>query len=131
MSRFCLSWLLAVPLWGLAAIDPYTFSSAADQARYRALVDELRCPMCQNQNIADSDAPIARDLRQQVYQMLAQGQSDGQIIDYLVARYGDFVRYDPPLKPATWLLWLGPPVLLLLGGLGLWRLLRRAGGPPS
>lgn len=102
-----------------AAIDTYEFSDDAQRMRYRLLVEELRCPKCQNQNIADSNAPIAMDLRQEVYRMMQAGQSDAEIVDYLVARYGDFVRYKPPLDARTWVLWLGPVALLLLGAVVL------------
>ncbi|NHN77985.1 cytochrome c-type biogenesis protein CcmH [Azotobacter chroococcum] len=114
--------LIRVALLGLvlsatahAAIDTYEFKSDAERERYRGLIEELRCPKCQNQNIADSDAPIAMDLRREIYRMLGEGQSDAQIVDYLVARYGDFVRYKPPLDARTMLLWYGPAGLLVVG----------------
>lgn len=107
---------LALASGAQAAIDTYEFADEAQRERYRSLVEELRCPKCQNQNIADSDAPIAMDLRAEIYRMLEAGQSDAQIIDFLVARYGDFVLYKPPLSSRTWLLWYGPAGLLL-GGL--------------
>lgn len=112
----------SVSAW--AAIDTYEFSSGDDRARYRVLVEELRCPKCQNQNIADSNSPIAMDLRREIYRMLQEGQTNEQIVDYLVARYGDFVRYNPPLNGKTLLLWLGP-LALLLGGAGVVRLIVR------
>ena len=80
-----------------AAIDTYEFRDEAERERYRTLTEELRCPKCQNQNIADSNAPIAMDLRQEIFRMLEEGQSNDQIVDYLVDRYGDFVRYNPPV----------------------------------
>ncbi|KJH80955.1 cytochrome c-type biogenesis protein CcmH [Pseudomonas sp. KSR10] len=98
-----------------AAIDSYEFKSDAERERYRTLVEELRCPKCQNQNIADSNAPIAMDLRREIYRMVEEGQSNEQIVDYLVARYGDFVRYKPPVNAKTLLLWYGPIALLVLG----------------
>ncbi|MDX1723083.1 MAG: cytochrome c-type biogenesis protein [Pseudomonas sp.] len=98
-----------------AAIDTYEFADEAQRQRYRSLVEELRCPKCQNQNIADSDAPIAMDLRAQVYRMLEEGQSNEQIIDFLVSRYGDFVLYKPPVTARTLLLWYGPAGLLAAG----------------
>ena len=109
---------LAVSLGAHAAIDTYQFKDEAERARYRTLTEELRCPKCQNQNIADSNAPIAMDLRREIYRMLEEGKSDDEIVDFLVARYGDFVRYKPPLNARTWLLWYGP-WLLLGGGLGV------------
>ncbi|WP_181296641.1 cytochrome c-type biogenesis protein [Pseudomonas sp. Q2-TVG4-2] len=110
--------LLALCLAGgaQAAIDAYEFKDEAERERYRTLVEELRCPKCQNQNIADSNAPIAMDLRREIYRMLGEGQSNEQIIDYLVARYGDFVRYKPPVNAKTLVLWYGPVALLVLGG---------------
>jgi len=100
----------------LAAIDTYTFRSDAEREQFRQLTAELRCPKCQNQNIADSNAPIAKDLRREIFRMLEEGKDNQQITDYLVARYGDFVRYKPALNARTWLLWYGPAGLLL-GGL--------------
>jgi len=98
-----------------AAIDTYTFKSEAEREQFRQLTAELRCPKCQNQNIADSNAPIATDLRREIFRMLEEGQDNQQITDYLVARYGDFVRYKPALNSSTWLLWFGPAGLLLGG----------------
>ncbi len=117
MIRFFVTALLGL-LLSLAAhgaIDTYEFKSEADRERYRTLVEELRCPKCQNQNIADSNAPIAMDLRREIYRMLDEGQSNEQIVDYLVARYGDFVRYKPPVNAKTVVLWYGPIALLVLG----------------
>lgn len=114
--------LLAAGLLGLtlslgahAAIDTYEFKDEAARQRYRTLTEELRCPKCQNQNIADSDAPIAMDLRREIHRMLGEGKSNEEIVDFLVARYGDFVRYNPPVNARTWLLWYGPWVLLASG----------------
>jgi cytochrome c-type biogenesis protein CcmH len=122
--------LLAHP--ALAVIETYEFSSAALEERYQLLSAELRCPKCQNQNIADSNAPIARDLRRQLYQQLEQGASDEEIRDYMVARYGEFVRYRPRFGGATAILWLAPALLLLGAAILLFVLLRtrrgRAGG---
>ncbi|MCQ4303006.1 cytochrome c-type biogenesis protein CcmH [Stutzerimonas frequens] len=114
--------LIHAALLGLAlvtsaqgAIDTYEFRDEAERERYRTLTEELRCPKCQNQNIADSNAPIAMDLRQEIFRMLEEGQSNEQIVDYLVERYGDFVRYKPPMNAKTMLLWYGPVALLVLG----------------
>ncbi|WP_417787333.1 cytochrome c-type biogenesis protein [Stutzerimonas xanthomarina] len=118
-----------------AAIDAYEFKDEAERERYRTLVEELRCPKCQNQNIADSNAPIAMDLRREIFRMLEEGQSNEQIVDYLVARYGDFVRYKPPVNSKTLVLWYGPAALLVIGfGVLAFILVRRrrgAGGPVS
>jgi len=100
----------------LAVIETYEFTSADLELRYRQLSAELRCPKCQNQNIADSNAPIAQDLRKLLHQQLEEGASDEEILDYMVARYGEFVRYRPRFSGATAVLWLAP-VLLLLAGL--------------
>ncbi len=91
-----------------AEINVYEFAAAKDEARFNHLINELRCPKCQNQNIADSNAPLAQDLKNRVYQMIQEGQSDQMIMDYMVERYGDYVTYRPPFRPLTWLLWLGP-----------------------
>lgn len=117
MKRLLVAALLGLAVLGTAqaAIDTYEFASEAERERYRDLVEELRCPKCQNQNIADSDAPIAMDLRAQIFRMLEEGQSNQQIIDYLVSRYGDFVLYKPPVTARTLLLWYGPAGLLVGG----------------
>lgn len=129
--RRSLACLLAVALFAGAAaaavFEPRDFATAADEARYKAMLGELRCPKCQNQNIADSDAPLAKDLRREVYRMVADGRSDAEIVDYMVARYGDFVRYRPPFKAVTAALWLGPALLAAAGFAVLWRALRRRG----
>jgi len=100
-----------------AADDPLVFDSPEQEARYLALTQELRCLVCQNQSLADSDAPLAHDLRKEVHKMLQSGSSDDQIKAFLVDRYGDFVLYRPPVKSNTVALWLLPAVLLLVGGL--------------
>jgi cytochrome c-type biogenesis protein CcmH len=116
------SLLLTVLLLGagqaLAVIETYDFSNTELEQRYQVLSAELRCPKCQNQNIADSNAPIAQDLRKLLYQQLEEGASDDEILDYMVARYGEFVRYRPRFSGVTAILWLAP-ALLLLAGLGL------------
>ena len=99
--------------------------NSAVEAQVQRLSNELRCLVCQNQTLADSHAELAQDLVQEIREMAAKGMTDKEIIDYLVARYGDFVRYRPPLKSSTILLWLGPFALLLAGGLGLFLQLRR------
>ena len=107
----------------LAAAAPWAFAkeaapAAADPAleqKVMTLASELRCLVCQNQTIADSNAPLAEDLRNQVREKMRQGASDAQIVDFLVARYGDFVRYRPPFKLTTVLLWFGPLLLLAVG----------------
>lgn len=100
------------------AIEPMPFTSHAQELRFQHLTRQLRCPMCQNETLADSNAPIARDLRNQIFKLMQQGKSDEEIKQYLVARYSDYILYDPPLKPGTMLLWFGP-LLILLGGAGV------------
>ncbi|MEP7186584.1 MAG: cytochrome c-type biogenesis protein [Rhodanobacter sp.] len=94
------------------------FANHAQELRFQHLTHELRCPMCQNETLADSNAPIARDLRNQVFRMMQQGRSDDEIKHYLVDRYSNYVLYDPPLTAGTWLLWFGP-LLILLAGAGV------------
>ena len=120
MKRVLLQLLLAllVALPGLAAaqaIDPLPFKDHAQEVRFQNLTRQLRCLVCQNENLADSNADLARDLRHEVFGLMQQGKSDEQIKQYLVDRYSDFVLYDPPVKPSTWLLWFGPGLLLLAG----------------
>ena len=105
--------LLLVTGSAVAVIETYDFSNPELESRYQQLSAELRCPKCQNQNIADSNAPIAQDLRKLLYQQLEQGASDQEILDYMVARYGEFVRYRPRFSGATAILWLAPALLLL------------------
>lgn len=104
---------------------PLKFSNAAEEARFNALTHELRCVMCQNQSLADSDAQIAHDLRREVLQLMQSGRSDAQIKSYLVERYGEFVLYRPQVQRNTWLLWFGPLLLLAGGALVVWRVVRR------
>ena len=104
--------LCSAVAWGV--IETYEFSSPALEARYKALSQELRCPKCQNQNIADSNAPISRDLRAIVHEQLETGATDSEIIDFLVDRYGEFVRYRPGLDRNTLWLWSAPLILLLM-----------------
>ncbi len=124
---FCLL-LFAVP--AAAVIETYEFSDPSLEERYRALSAELRCPKCQNQNIADSNAPIARDLRRLLHEQLEEGATDEEILDYMVARYGEFVRYRPSFGGANALLWLAPVALLLAGGVLVFLVLRGGGAAP-
>jgi len=117
------AWLGALPASAKEAAP-----EAADpalEARMQAVASELRCLVCQNQTIADSQADLAVDLRRQVRDMLRQGKSEHEIIDYMTARYGDFVLYRPPMKPTTVLLWFGPALLLAAGLAALVLVLRR------
>ncbi|MCC4595597.1 cytochrome c-type biogenesis protein CcmH [Xanthomonas campestris pv. phormiicola] len=100
------------------AVDPLPFRDRQQEQRFQHLTAQLRCLVCQNENLADSNATLARDLRHQVFAQLQAGRSDAQIRQYMVDRYSRFVLYDPPLAPDTWLLWFGP-LLFLLGGAAL------------
>ena len=102
---------LSISAW--ANIDTYQFDNPRQEAQYRALIEEFRCPKCQNQNLAGSDAPIAQDLKQKTYDMVKDGRSDAEIRQYMNERYGDFISYKPPVRPSTWILWFFPPVLLV------------------
>ncbi|AMS13560.1 cytochrome c-type biogenesis protein CcmH [Pseudomonas sp. NFPP07] len=117
MKRWLAAAVLGLCIAGVAhaAIDTYEFANDAERERFRELTKELRCPKCQNQDIADSNAPIAADLRKEIFRMLGEGKDNQQIIDFMVDRYGDFVRYKPALTGKTALLWFGPAGLLLGG----------------
>ncbi len=126
MKRLLLLVLMLVSL-AAGAVAPIEFRDAAEETRFRALSAELRCVMCQNQSLADSNAEIAEDLRRQVLDLMREGKSDDEIKEYLVARYSDFVLYSPPVKPSTWLLWFGPALILLGGAAVLAVVVRRRG----
>lgn len=127
-------WLVLGTLFNPAAsflaasqIDTFEFADEVEQRRYRALIEEVRCPKCLNTNIAGSDAPIAQDLRKTVHRLVViEAMSDQQVRDYLQTRYGDFVLYDPPFNARTWYIWLVPMALALLALLVLLRM-QRAG----
>jgi len=112
-----------------AAIDGLAFKDASQEKRYRKLAEELRCLVCQNQSLADSNADLARDLRVELLRLINEDRSDQEITEYLVARYGDFVRYKPPFKATTWLLWLGPLLILVFAGISLARVVREKQKP--
>lgn len=111
-------WLIS--LWlvsglAMAGVEVHEFETPEQEQQYNRMIDELRCLVCQNQNLADSNSDLAQDLRQEVYEMIQKGDSDEEIIDFMVARYGDFVLYRPPLKATTVLLWVGPFLILGVG----------------
>jgi len=112
LRQLLLAGLVLVAGRTMALIETYEFSTPELEARYQQLSEELRCPKCQNQNIADSNAPIAQDLRKLLHQQLEQGATDAEILDYMVARYGEFVRYRPRFGGANLVLWLAPVLLL-------------------
>lgn len=115
--RFLLGLLMLVTSGSaLATIDVMQFKDEAQEQQFRQLTEQLRCPKCQNNSIADSNSMIATDLRQKVYELMQEGKSQKEIVDYMVARYGNFVTYDPPLTPLTVLLWVMPVVAIGLGG---------------
>ncbi|MCP3688594.1 MAG: cytochrome c-type biogenesis protein CcmH [Gammaproteobacteria bacterium] len=120
--RFILVLLIFIPGLSVAAIEAYEFSNEQMEQDYKQLIDELRCLVCQNQNLAGSDAELAQDLRRQTHEMLMQGNNPDQVVEYMVERYGDFVLYRPQFKTSTMLLWLGPFVLAIIV---VWLLIRR------
>ncbi|MDD1792422.1 cytochrome c-type biogenesis protein CcmH [Enterovibrio makurazakiensis] len=117
IKRFWLALVLAssVAFSVSAAIEVYEFDDPAQEAAFHQLGKELRCPKCQNNNIADSNAGLAQDLRLKVYEMLKQGKNEDEIVEYMVARYGNFVTYNPPLTASTLILWAGPVLCVLIG----------------
>jgi cytochrome c-type biogenesis protein CcmH len=130
MKKFLTALLLCL-LLGTGAVtatstlESFSFETTAEKQRFKDLIEELRCLVCQNQSLADSDAQLAHDLRTEVYDMLQSSRSNDEIITFLVERYGDFVLYNPPVKPSTYPIWFGPFVLLLIAALLLLRSLRR------
>ena len=107
------------------AIDPLPFKDHAEELRFQALTKQLRCLVCQNESLADSNAPLAADLRRDVFEQMQAGKSDAEIKTWLTARYSDFVLYDPPLHGGTLLLWFGPALVLLAGGVAIFLIVRR------
>jgi cytochrome c-type biogenesis protein CcmH len=128
LAGLCLALLAQV---ASAAIEELKFASAAERERYETLVAELRCPKCLNSNLAGSDAPIAADLRNEIYEQISGGMSDDEIIEFMTARYGDFILYRPPLNAGTALLWFGPLALLMAGFVVLRRMLAASAGSTS
>ena len=123
--------LLLITAWALMpastwAIDPEPpFEDPQLEAQYQALIKEVRCLVCQNQTIADSNAPLAADLRREIREMMGEGASRGEVVEFLVARYGEFVLYRPRLKPSTWALWGAPAIFLVIGMVVFARILRK------
>ncbi|WP_425313985.1 heme lyase NrfEFG subunit NrfF [Shewanella salipaludis] len=108
-------WLLVMMSSASATpVDTYEFKSAANQQRALALAHQLRCPQCQNQNLVDSNSPVAKDLRLEVYKMVDAGRDDAAIIDFMTSRYGEFVLYKPKVERKTYILWLGPLGFLVI-----------------
>ena len=129
-----LLWLATLPAFAQANQQadaaPLQFRDTTEEARFHALAAELRCVMCQNQSLADSNALIALSLRREVLELMRAGQSDAQIKDFLVQRYGEFVLYKPRVEGRTWLLWLGPAAILLAGAVVVVVLVRRRPAQP-
>jgi cytochrome c-type biogenesis protein CcmH len=119
----CILLWVAYPAW--SAVEYRDFKQPEQEQAYQSLITELRCLVCQNQTIADSNADLAKDLRRQVYEMLQQGQSKQQIVDFMTERYGDFVLYKPAFKLKTGLLWLGPLLFLCIGLFSVLMIIRR------
>lgn len=127
-----LSVLLLLFASAALAIDPLPFKDAAEEVRFRELAAELRCVLCQNQSLADSNAGIAQDLRKEVFSLMRAGKSDDEIKQFLTERYSDFVLYRPRMEPRTWLIWFGPAAVLLAGAIAVLVIVRRrARGVPA
>lgn len=135
LSFTVLSVLLCWATAGTAQIEvnqePLVFENAEQEARFNQLTLELRCLVCQNQNLADSDAPLAHDLREEIHGMMMAGKDDDEIKTFLVERYGDFVLYKPPVKGNTLVLWVAPIALLLIGAIVVGVVVRRQAQLPS
>ena len=122
-----------MPATSLAQVDTFEFETPEQQQRFRALSDELRCPMCQNTSLSGSTGGVAEDLRREVHRMIMEGMSDEQIEQFMYERYGDFIFYKPRLKPETLLLWFGPLLFFLIGAfvlVGIWRKAKRIDAQP-
>jgi cytochrome c-type biogenesis protein CcmH len=125
MKHLSIVFLLVLSGMACAGVEHREFANTGQQAAYENLTKELRCLVCQNQTIADSNAELAADLRRQVYEMLQQGKSQQDIVQFMTDRYGDFVLYNPPFKLKTGLLWIGPVVFLLIGLIAVFLFARR------
>lgn len=125
MRSTIIAFMLFFSVVANATIDTYEFKDDATRERFQQLTNELRCPKCQNQNLAGSNSPIASDLRREIYRMVEEGQDDDEITDFMVNRYGEFVLYRPRMTEATYLLWYGPFVLVAVGFAVLWLITRK------
>ncbi len=135
LVRGLAAWLLlqvGLPGVGWATIDAYQFEVPEQEAQFRKLITELRCPKCQNQNISDSNAGLAKDIKDRVYKLVLEGKTNQEITAYMVERYGDFITYRPPVRRDTWFLWFGPFVVVGLAALVLFiRFKTRESGDPA
>ncbi len=132
--RFTVTLLIGVLACATAqayTLEEFTFEDPARFGEFRDLISELRCLVCQNESLAGSQAGVAQDLREEIYRMMREGQSRDQVVEFLVARYGDFVLYDPPIKPSTYILWFGPFLLAGAAGFFLLRTLQRKKSEPE
>jgi len=128
MKRLGWIFLLLFPLIVMARVEVYQFDDPVKEARYKQLIDELRCLVCQNQNLADSNAELAQDMRRITYEMVSRGESDEQVVAFMVQRYGEFVLYRPPFQTSTAMLWIGPFIILGVAVLVLLIIIRRRTG---
>jgi cytochrome c-type biogenesis protein CcmH len=126
-----LAFLLTAPAAGAYTLEELSFEDPAQTEAFRELIEQLRCLVCQNESLAASQAELAQDLREEIYRMFKEGKSRDEIIEFLVARYGDFVLYDPPLKPSTYILWFGPFAFVGIGAFFLIRTLLRKQQSPD
>ncbi|MCG8048675.1 MAG: cytochrome c-type biogenesis protein CcmH [Candidatus Thiodiazotropha endolucinida] len=117
--------LCALPAVQAATLADYSFDEPGKAEDFRDIIEEMRCLVCQNESLAGSNAELAIDLRNEIYEMMKSGQEKEDIINFMVARYGDFVLYSPPLKPTTYPIWFGPLIVFLVGGVVLFRILKR------
>ena len=121
---FVLALVLVLPAQA-SKIETYEFTEADQEEIYKKLIEELRCLVCQNQNLADSNAELAQDMRRKTYELVTAGKNEKEVADYMVQRYGDFVLYKPPMQTNTLLLWAGPFIIFLVGMIVLVRFIRR------
>lgn len=131
LRRWLLPLLLVLACMAAHAIEPLPFKDDAERVRFQNLTRQLRCMVCQNEDLYDSNADLARDMRRQIFDMMRAGKSDEEIRQYLVDRYSEFVLYKPRLQPGTWLLWFGPAIVLLLGAGGVTAFVRRRSRPDA
>ncbi len=126
MSRLFIALSLMFASWAsFANIEVYQFDDPAQEDTYKVLIEELRCLVCQNQSIAESNAELAQDMRRKTYELVKSGKTKSEVREYMAERYGDFMLYSPPMKPMTWLLWFGPVIALIAGFFFVVRIISR------
>jgi cytochrome c-type biogenesis protein CcmH len=126
---FCFLLLMLISLSTSAVIQVYKFDDPKKELQFNTLVQELRCPKCQNNNLADSNSELSVDLKEIIYEKVIEGETDQQITEYLKVRYGDFISYRPPVNPSTWFIWFGPFIFLAIGALAIIRFLSTRNKP--